>query len=154
MPEPTLGSMFEAADRQRIGARLDALRPEGPRLWGKMDAAQMLAHCAVALELPMSDPARKQLLIGKLFAPFVRKKYLGDAPFPKSSPTDPAFIVAAPCDFAAERSRLQAALARFVERGPARAGESVHTFFGRMTGEEWGRLVYKHLDHHLRQFGV
>lgn len=154
MPEPNLGSIFEAADLALIAARLEALRPEGPRLWGKMDAAQMLAHCAIALELPMSDPSRKQLLIGKLFAPFVRRKYLGDVPLPKSSPTDPAFVVTAPCDFAAERSRLQAALARFVERGSERAGESIHTFFGRMTGAEWGRLVYKHLDHHLQQFSA
>lgn len=154
MPEPTLGSIFDAADCARITARLDVLRPERTRLWGKMDPAQMLAHCAVALELPMSNPARKQLLIGRLLAPFVRRKYLGDVPFPKDSPTDPDFVIRAPCDFVAEKARLLAALARFVEHGPERAGESIHTFFGRMTGAEWGRLVYKHLDHHLRQFGV
>jgi len=154
MPEPSVGSIFDATERARLLARLDLLRPEGQRLWGKMDPAQMLAHCAVALELPMENAARKQLLIGKLFAPFVRRKYLGDAPFPKSSPTDPDFVVCAPCDFAAEKTRLGSALARFVERGPESAGQSVHTFFGRMTGAEWGRLVYKHLDHHLRQFGV
>ena len=87
MPEPTLGSIFDAADRARITARLDALRPEGPRQWGKMDPAQMLAHCAVAIELPLADPNRKQRWIGRLFAPLVRAKYLGDVPFPKSSPT-------------------------------------------------------------------
>ena len=154
MPEPTLGSIFDAADRARITARLDALRPEGPRQWGKMDPAQMLAHCAVALELPMADSARKQLLIGKLLAPFVRRKYLGDVPFPKSSPTDPAFIVGDQRSFDAEKARLLGVLARFVERGPEAATGTVHTFFGRLTGAQWGRLIYKHLDHHLRQFGV
>lgn len=154
MPEPSVGSIFDAADRARISSRLTALRPQAERLWGKMDPAQMLTHCAVAIELPMANPERKQLLIGKLFAPFVRRKYLGDAPFPKNSPTDPDFVVAEPRDFATEMARLQAALVRFVDRGSERAGESVHTFFGRLTGEEWGRLVYKHLDHHLRQFGA
>ena len=153
MPGPAVGSIFDASDRERILSRLSALRPDGARLWGKMDPAQMLAHCAVALELPMADSARKQLLIGKLLAPFVRRKYLGDVPFPKSSPTDPAFIVGDRRSFETEKARLLAVLARFVERGPEAATGTVHTFFGRLTGAEWGRLIYKHLDHHLRQFG-
>ena len=154
MPEPSVGSIFDAADRQRILARLGELLPQGVRQWGKMDPAQMLAHCAVAIELPLGNPARKQLLIGKLFAPLVRRKYLGDAPFPKSSPTDPAFLVGDRRNFASEKARLLSVLARFVERGPEAANGTVHTFFGRMSGAEWGRLIYKHLDHHLRQFGV
>ena len=154
MPDPSVGSIFDAADRARLLERLAALRPEGQRLWGKMDPAQMLAHCAVAIELPLGNPARRQLLIGKLFSPLVRRKYLGDAPFPKSSPTDPAFLVADPRNFESERARLVSVLARFVERGPEAASGTVHTFFGRMSGAEWGRLIYKHLDHHLRQFGV
>ena len=154
MPEPSVGSVFAAADRERLLSRLGELRPEGARLWGKMDPAQMLAHCAVAIELPLGNPARKQLLIGKLFAPLVRAKYLGDAPFPKSSPTDPAFVVSDRRNFESEKARLLSVLARFVERGPEAANATVHTFFGRMSGAEWGRLIYKHLDHHLRQFGV
>lgn len=154
MPEPSVGSIFDATDRTRILARLDFLQAEGPRLWGKMDPAQMLAHCAVAIELPLANPNRKQLWIGKLFAPIVRAKFLGDAPFPKSSPTDPAFIVGDRRSFETEKARLLAVLARFVERGSEAADGTVHTFFGRMSGAEWGRLIYKHLDHHLRQFGV
>ncbi|MEO7793207.1 MAG: DUF1569 domain-containing protein [Thermoanaerobaculia bacterium] len=154
MPEPSLGSIFVAADRQQILTRLEALRPEAQRQWGKMSAAQMLAHCSIALELPMDDATRRQRLFGKLLAPFVRDKYLGDAPLPKGSPTDPKMVIGTPCDFTAEMSRLRAAVTRFVERGPQRAGESVHSFFGALTGEQWGRLVYKHLDHHLRQFDL
>jgi hypothetical protein len=130
MPEPSVGSIFDAADRERILSRLSALRPDGARLWGKMDSAQMLAHCAVAIELPLANPNRKQCWIGRLFAPLVRAKYLGDAPFPKSSPTDPAFIVGDRRSFDAERARLLAVLA--VRRARARAAiGTVHTFFGR-----------------------
>ena len=154
MPEPSVGSVFDPTDRARILARLEALLPEAARQWGKMDAAQVMAHCAVAIELPLENPNRKQRWIGKLFAPLVRKKYLGDAPFPKSSPTDPAFIVGDRRIFETERTRLLAVLARFVERGPEAANSTVHTFFGRLSGAEWGRLIYKHLDHHLRQFGA
>lgn len=154
MPDPSVGSIFDATDRARTLARLEALRSDASRQWGKMDPAQMLAHCAVAIELPLENPNRKQVLIGRLFAPLVRAKYLGDAPFPKSSPTDPAFVESDPRNFAGEKARLLSALARFVERGPEAANGTVHTFFGRMSGAEWGRLIYKHLDHHLRQFGV
>jgi NADPH-dependent 2,4-dienoyl-CoA reductase/sulfur reductase-like enzyme len=154
MPEPSVGSVFIAGDCGRILSRLGELQADRTGLWGKMDAAQMLAHCAVAIELPLSNPRRKQRLIGKLFAPLVRAKYLGDAPFPKSSPTDPAFIVSDRRTFDSEKARLLAVLEQFVGRGPEAADGTVHTFFGRLSGAEWGRLIYKHLDHHLRQFGV
>ena len=154
MPEPSVGSIFDASDRARLTARLAILRPEASRRWGKMDPAQMLAHCAVAIELPLENSNRKQRWIGRLFAPLVRAKYLGDSPFPKSSPTDPAFVVADRRSFETEKERFLAVLTRFVERGPEAANGTVHTFFGRLSGAEWGRLIFKHFVHHLRQFGV
>jgi hypothetical protein len=96
----------------------------------------------------------KQKLVGKLLSPLVRGSVFGEKPFSKNSPTDPTFVVREPCDFAAERSRLLALIDRFVQRGAAAAGNATHAFFGRMSGEEWGRLMYKHIDHHLRQFGA
>ncbi|HEY1251217.1 MAG TPA: DUF1569 domain-containing protein [Thermoanaerobaculia bacterium] len=146
-------SLFEPEARAEIVRRLDAFSPSAPRQWGKMTAPQMLAHCAVALESGTGDKPRPQKLIGKIFAPFVRKGLLGDKPFSKGSPTDPTFVIRDERDFAAERARVLALVDRFCARGCDEAGKQVHSFFGRMTGEEWGRLMYKHLDHHLRQFG-
>jgi hypothetical protein len=124
------------------------------RQWGKMDAAQMCAHCATALEAGTGDKPLKHKLIGKLLGPLVRKKMLGDEAFPRNSPTDPTFVFTDPREFAVEKQRLQAVIVRFVDRGPARAAEATHSFLGRLSGEEWGRLMGKHLDHHLRQFGL
>ena len=83
----------------------------------------------------------------------MRASMLGDKPFSHGSPTDPDFVIADKRDFDAERRRLTTLIQRFCERGPDAAGAQVHGFFGKLNGQEWGRLVYKHLDHHLRQFG-
>ena len=146
-------SLFVREDRDAILARVAALQPGSQRLWGKMDPAQMLCHCSRALETGTGDRPMKQAFVGKIFAPFVRSSILGAKPFGKNSPTDPTFVVSDQRDFEAERTRLIALIDRFVSRGRDAAGEMTHAFFGKLTGEEWGRLMYKHIDHHLRQFG-
>jgi len=147
-------SLFEPADREALLRRLAALEPGTGRQWGKMNAAQMLCHCSRALETGTGDRPMKQKFLGKILVPFIRSSILGEKPFSKNSPTDPTFVVAEECDFIAERTRLLALIDRFVQRGATSAGKETHAFFGRLSGEEWGRLMYKHLDHHLQQFGV
>ncbi len=112
----------------------------------------MLAHCAIAMEAAMGGQPRKQILLGKLIGPFVRSSALGEKPFSKNSPTDPTFVMSDSREFIAERNRLLHLIQRFAEQGPSSVSGAVHTFFGKLTGEEWGVLIYKHLDHHLRQF--
>jgi hypothetical protein len=146
--------LFEPATRADLLARLGRLQPDSPRQWGTMDAPQMLGHCAAALQVATGDTPRPQALIGRLLAWTARKKWLGPEPFSRNSPTDPTFVVKDARDFAIERVRLEALIERFVALGPESAGRQMHSFFGRMTGEEWGCLMAKHLDHHLRQFGV
>jgi len=147
-------NLFEPAAKQSILERLGALSPGAARQWGKMDASQMMAHCSVALEAGTGDKPLKQKLIGKIFAPFVRSSFLGEKPFGKNSPTDPAFIVTDARDFAREKERLAGLVARFCERGPSEAGKYIHSFLGRISGDDWGVIMYKHLDHHLRQFSA
>jgi len=146
-------NLFDAPAKSEILQRLSALSPGSPRQWGKMSAPQMLAHCSVALESGTGDKPRPQKLIGKIFAPFVREGLLGDKPFSKGSPTDPTFVIRDERDFAYEKDRLAGLVERFCARGRDEACKQTHSFFGRMTGDEWGRLMYKHLDHHFRQFG-
>jgi hypothetical protein len=147
-------SLFNESDRAALLARLDSLQPGAQRQWGKMNPPQMLCHCAVALEAATGERPLKQLLIGRILAPLVRRKSLGDSPFPRNSPTHPTFVISDERDFTAERSRLLERIEQFVKQGPDEAARHVHTFFGRLTGQEWGRLMHKHLDHHLSQFGV
>jgi hypothetical protein len=119
-----------------------------------MDPAQALAHCAIALEAANGTSPRRQKLIGKILAPLVSRSVLGPEPFGHGKPTDPTFVVRDPRDLGKERDRLLAAIEKFAAAGSAGAARWEHAFFGRLTGEEWGALMWKHLDHHLRQFGA
>jgi hypothetical protein len=147
-------TLHEPADRDAIQRRVMALRPDTPRQWGKMNSAQMLCHCTVALETGTGDRPMKQALIGKLLMPFIKKSLLGEKPFSRNSPTDPTFVVASERDFERERERLLATIDRFVKNGPEHAAQYTHSFFGKLTGQQWGELMHKHIDHHLQQFGV
>jgi hypothetical protein len=147
-------SLFDQADRESILQRLDALHADSPRQWGKMNPAQMVTHCARALETGAGERPMKQKLIGKILMPFFRKSILGEKPFSRNGPTDPSFIVSDEREFSVERQKLVDLIGRFVARGPAAAATQTHAFFGAMTGEEWGETMYKHIDHHLQQFGM
>src|SRR5690242_7542412 len=89
--EELMQNLFDAEDRDRILRRLSTLELSSPRQWGKMNPAQMLAHCAIALEVPCGDRVKKQALIGRVLAPFVRSSVLGEKPFGHNAPTDPEF---------------------------------------------------------------
>ncbi len=148
-------SVLSETGRTEIAGRLARLEAGAARRWGKMDAAQMLAHCAAVLEVAAGDVREEQRLFGRIFAPFVRGKLLGgEAPMMKNAPTGPRFRIADPRDFAREKARLAGVLGRFCDGSATAAEGRVHSFFGPLTGEEWGVLMYKHLDHHLRQFGA
>lgn len=146
-------SLFNPTDREALLARINNLQPDVARQWGKMNPAQMLCHCSRALETATGDRPMKQKFIGKVLAPLVRKSVLGEKPFGRNSPTDPTFVVADERDFAKERARLTDLISSFTQRGEDAAGKETHAFFGKLTGKEWGELMYKHIDHHLRQFG-
>jgi hypothetical protein len=147
-------SLFNPADRDALSGRFAALEPGTQRQWGRMDAAQMIRHCAIALEDALGNRPVKQVFLGRLVTPFIWSQVFGDKPFRRSAPTDPTYLVSGSPDFDAELSRLATLIDRVVQRSAAKAEGLVHPFFGRLSGDQWGRLVYKHLDHHLRQFGV
>lgn len=149
-----MNNLFASSERQQILDRLGKLQAGATRRWGKMDAAQMCAHCVAALEVGAGDVAKEHSFIGKVLGRFVKGSLLGEKPFSKNSPTDPSFIVSDPRDFAVERARLVEIVKRFSAAGPSAADGRMHSFFGRLKGDEWGVLMYKHLDHHLRQFGT
>ena len=149
-----MNSLFDPTDREALANRLATLEPGATRQWGKMDPAQMLRHCAISLGDVLGERPVKQAFLGKLVTPFIRRQIFGDKPFRRNAPTDPCYVVSDPQDFGAECSRLATLIDQVVQRGLVKTDGLVHPFFGRLSGDEWGRLMYKHLDHHLRQFGV
>lgn len=146
-------SLFNESDNQAITDRIEKLTAETPALWGKMNVAQMLAHCQAPIRVLLGEATTKRGLIGFLFGRMAKKKMVNFEPFSKSLPTDPTFIVKRPVNFNEEKGRLIAYIERLREN-PTAVKDSVHPFFGKMSREEWDTLGWKHLDHHLRQFGV
>jgi hypothetical protein len=147
-------TLHDAACRDRILDRLGRLRPDSGRLWGRMDAAQALAHCALAMETSTGDATLPRPFLARVIGPMFKGWLLGPKPFSKDSPTHPLLVMKTPKEFEREMARLVASIRKFHDAGPASAARFEHGFVGRLSGEEWGRVQHKHMDHHLRQFGL
>jgi hypothetical protein len=149
-----MNNLFDQSDVSDILGRIEKLRPDSPRQWGKMNPAQMLAHCSISLETAMGQHVIKRPFIGKLIGSFFRPVALGKKPFGKNSPTDKSYIFTDPRNFDEERSKTTGMIKKFFEGGPSGCTNYPHPFFGKFTPEQWAVFQWKHLDHHLRQFGV
>lgn len=148
-------NVFNRNDVSEILGRIDRLRPDSRPLWGKMTVAQMLAHCNVTYELvydtkhPKPNPVVRFLLKS-----FVKSTVVGEKPYPHNLRTAPMFLVTNDKDFAAEKARLTDYINRTLGLGPDAFDHQESHSFGPLTKGEWNNMFAKHLDHHLRQFGV
>ena len=148
-------NLFEATTADEVKERIAKLGPNSQRQWGKMTAPQALAHCANTMEFAVGDRNEPRMLIGRILGPLVKSKVLkDDEPMRRNAPTVKSLVVSDERDLAKERQRLCVLIDRFSAGGPQGCTKQPHTFFGPLTPDEWSRLMYKHLDHHLRQFGV
>jgi hypothetical protein len=148
-------NLFEVARVEEVKKRMAQLRPDSERQWGKMTAAQAVAHCSGGMELALGDRKPPRMLIGRIIGGMIKPKVLGnDEPMRRNSPTVKGLVVQDERDLGAERERLCGLIDRFAAAGPKGCTSHPHSFFGRLTPDEWAILMYKHLDHHLRQFGV
>lgn len=148
-------SLFDTTRVQEVKARLSQLKPDSPPQWGKMNAPQAVAHCAAGLELAVGDRRPPRLVIGRILGHFIRPLVLrDDEPMRRNSPTVKDLVVQDRRDLSEERQRLCGLIDRFAAGGASACTAHPHAFFGRLTPDEWAILMYKHLDHHLRQFGV
>ena len=148
-------NLFQAATAGQIKLRVQHLSPDSPRLWGRMSPAQMLAHCSASLQMAAGEIRPRRALIGRIIGPAIKRVIVrDDEPFRRNSPTAKELVMTGEWNFEAERDRLSGLIDRFVAAGPTRCTTHPHAFFGPLTPDEWAILMYKHLDHHLRQFGA
>ena len=147
-------TIFEKTAHDELLERLAKLDTNSERQWGKMTPSQMMEHVARAIEMAISKEPKKQILPGKLFSRFFRKEYFGPDPFKRNRPTGPWLIVRDEPDFEPTRERLSTLITKLHHAGEPATDGNVHPFFGTLTGKQWGETQYKHVDHHLRQFGV
>jgi hypothetical protein len=148
-------NLFEPTTVNEIMGRIAHLKPDSERQWGKMDAAQMLAHCSAGMGMAEGKVAPPRILLGRLLGPLARKSLIESGkPMRRNSMTEKSLLVTDERDFIVERQQLRESIERFASGGPERCTKHPHFFFGPLTPAEWAALAYQHLDHHLRQFGV
>lgn len=147
-------NLFQAEAVDELISRIDKLQPATQRQWGKMEVAQMLAHCSAGLDLASGRLVRPQMLLGRILGPLVRPIYSNEKPFSRNNPTDKKLVISDARDFGREREQLKVRIREFHAGGEAQCTKHPHPFFGPLTPHEWGAGMYKHLDHHLRQFGA
>jgi len=147
-------NIFEMQTNVELVRRLEQLTPETKPLWGRMSVSQMLKHCQKPIEVAEGKMNVSGGIMGFLFGKMAKKSFLKNPEFKKNLPTVPGFQILDEPDYTTEWDTLVGLVTKFREKGPAVIANKKHPFFGVMTDEEWGILNYKHLDHHLKQFGV
>jgi hypothetical protein len=148
-------SLFNKKDNQKIIDRINSLSNTSQAQWGKMNVAQMLAHSQVPLKVAFGEHKMKRGLMSILFGKMIKNKLIKDEkPFDRNLPTDKTFIVVDQREFDKEKNTLIELIKRFADKGTDAITNDPHPFFGILTPHEWDVLQWKHLDHHLRQFGA
>lgn len=136
--------------------RINSLTSTTNPKWGKMNVAQMLAHCSVAYEMVYDEEKFQPVGTVKRFflKAFVKNQVVGSKPYPKNGRTAPEFKITENRDFEVERKRLIDYVKKTADLGASYFDGKENRSFGKLSKEEWNMLFAKHLDHHLRQFGV
>jgi hypothetical protein len=148
-------NIFDLNVSKEVIERINKLFNISSPSWGKMDAAQMLAHCNVTYEFLYDDKHPKPNPIAKFFLKlFVKSVVCGDKPYKKQSQTAPAFLIKDNKDFETEKTKLIENILKTQKLGESYFNNRESHSFGKLTTQEWNNMFYKHLYHHLNQFNV
>ena len=146
--------LFNTEVRDTMLSRVNKLTASSKGEWGKMNVSQMLAHCSEGLKSAKGDIKLPRTFLGFVFGKMAKKSLTGEKPFKKNLPTDKNFIVKIDKNFDEEKTKLIQLINSFSCAGAEGVSKDNHPFFGKMSADEWNKLMYNHLDHHLKQFGV
>lgn len=150
-----MNTIFDKSTRENLMSRIEQINGDKEAKWGKMNVFQMLRHNTYwnGWILGTEDHLYKQAFIGRIFGKIALKRMIkNEKPFDKNIPTSDQFK---PNEL---RGDLESEKLRWISLVKAYENYNnpnfIHDFFGTMTKEQIGILVYKHTDHHLRQFGI
>lgn len=147
--------IFDKEVNEEMLARIDSLSNESQAKWGKMNAAQVLAHCNVAYEMALTEKYPKAKGLKRwLLSKTVKNIVVGEKPYKRNSRTAPEFIVADERVFNDEKQKIVDNIKKVFSLGESHFDGKESTSFGPLTKKEWSNLFYKHLNHHLEQFGA
>jgi hypothetical protein len=143
-------SIFDQAQREELIKRINTLDEHSIAQWGKMNVYQMLKHCTLWEEMLLGKKQYRQSFLGRLFGKIALKNMLKDEPMKPNLPTVPSFKVSGNGDVAVAKAEWIALISQHAEN---KSLGFIHPFFGKLTTEQAGQMAFKHIDHHLRQFG-
>jgi Protein of unknown function (DUF1569) len=150
-----LPNIYLQETTQEFIDRINRLEGNEVPLWGKMNVGQMLSHCCVPYQQILGEnsdtPGR---LMKFLMKRFFKKAMINDQAYRKNLPTGPAFVRSGVHDVSTEQSKLISYIKTIQELGPEKLEAIPSLSLGKLSSQEWSNMLYKHLDHHLRQFGV
>ncbi|MEN9700113.1 MAG: hypothetical protein RLZZ301_1311 [Bacteroidota bacterium] len=151
-----LPNIYLPETTQQLHARIDALSSQTQALWGKMKVAQMLSHCQVAYQQILGENTDKPgPFMGWMLRTFFKTSMVNEVPYKPNLPTGPTFIrVGQDFNFEEEQQKLKNYIQRIQEMGPDRLASIPSLSLKKLTASEWNNFLFKHIDHHLKQFGV
>lgn len=146
-----MNSIWDKSARGNLEHRIDSLNADARPKWGKFSAPQMVTHLNEALRMALGElPVKPRKTPFKKFP--LKQLIIYVVPFPKGAPTAPELLAGDSRELSAEVARFKELLNRFATSSHVRMPE--HPAFGQLSRNAWGRLGYRHIDHHLKQFGV
>lgn len=146
-------SLFEESAYKEVLNRLDQLTENSRRQWGKMSVGQMAWHCQVPLKVAVKNKPNSGKKGNPLVRWFFKKSLYNDKLWRKGLPTSPMAKATEEKEFQSEMANLKSLVHACYETRNREEWQP-HPLFGHLTPDQWGMMEYKHLDHHLRQFGV
>lgn len=150
-----LPNYFDKSVSEALISRINKLTSESKPLWGTMNVGQMMAHCCVTYEMIFTDKHPKPNAFLKFILKLlVKPTVVNEKPYKKLSQTAPAFLIKGDKDFYQEKKRLVDYIRETQALGSSHFDGKASHSFGNLSLTEWNNLLYKHLDHHLSQFGV
>ncbi len=144
-------TITDPSTREELIRRINLLTENSTPLWGKMTVSQMMKHCSQWDEMAQGKKKYRQSFIGKLFGKMALRGMMNDQPVKRNMPTVPSFRIKDNPSFAEEKEKWIRLLGEYKN---LQGDGFMHPFFGALTKEDTGIMVYKHCDHHLKQFGV
>lgn len=150
-----LPNIFTKPVADEVIGRINKLSPDTAAQWGKMNVSQMMAHCNVTYEMVYDNKHPKpNAFMRFILKILVKGKVVSDIPYKKGEQTAPVFIIKDEKNFETERARLIGYISKTQELGEQAFEGKESLSFGVLTLNEWNNMFYKHLNHHLTQFGV
>lgn len=148
-------NVFDKDVANELVNRISKLNPDSKAVWGTMNAGQMLAHCNVTYDMDFKNDHPKATGFKKfLLTLFLKNVVVGEKPYKKNGRTAPQFLITDERVFENEKTKLVNYIMKVQELGASHYEGKLSNSFGELKSTEWNNMFYKHLNHHLEQFGV